>query len=111
MQMVIKIPDVPIEDYQDLFKKIYGMAASEGLFDDKVKSQRALALKAVLDILGGITNGTPLPKGHGRLIILSEDAVKREQTPLSFSCQNWISEAGLSNATVAIIEANGSEEK
>ena len=53
-----------------------------------------------------IHNGTPLPKGHGRLIILSEDAVKREQTPLSFSCQNWISEVGLSNATVAIIEAD-----
>lgn len=50
-------------------------------------------------------NGTPIPKGHGRLIILSEDAIKREQTSLSFSCQNWISEVGLSNATVAIIEA------
>ena len=53
-----------------------------------------------------ITNGTPLPKGHGRLIVLSEDAVKREQTSLNFSCQNWISEVGLSNATVAIIEAD-----
>jgi hypothetical protein len=53
-----------------------------------------------------IANGIPLPKGHGRLIILSEDAIKREQMPLSFSCQNWISEVGLSNATVAIIEAD-----
>jgi len=58
-----------------------------------------------------IANGTPLPKGHGRLIILSEDAVKREQTPLSFSCQNWISEVGLSNATVAIIEADKKSEE
>ncbi len=58
-----------------------------------------------------VRNGTPLPKGHGRLIILSEDAVKREQTPLSFSCQNWISEVGLSNATVAIIEADKEEEE
>ena len=56
-----------------------------------------------------ILNGTPLPKGHGRLIILSEDAVKREQTPLNFSCQNWISEVGLSNATVTIIEADKAE--
>lgn len=56
----------------------------------------------------GVINGTVLPKGHGRLIILSEDAVKREQTPLSFSCQNWISEVCLSNATVAIIEADKS---
>ena len=45
-----------------------------------------------------------LPKGHGRLIILSEDAVKREQ--IRFSIQEWISEVGLSNATVAIIEAD-----
>lgn len=53
-----------------------------------------------------IANGTLLPKGHGRTIILSEDAVKREQRPLSFSCQKWISEIGLSNATLAIIEAD-----
>ena len=56
-----------------------------------------------------IANGVPLPKGHGRLVILSEDAVKREQMPLSFSCQKWISEVGLSNATVAIIEADKAE--
>lgn len=51
-------------------------------------------------------DGTPFPKCNGRLIILSEDAVKREQTSLSFSCQSWISEVGLSNATVAIIDAD-----
>lgn len=67
IELVIKIPDAPIQDYQDLLYKIHGMAASEGLFDDKEKSQRALALKAVLDILGGIVNGIPLPKGHGAL--------------------------------------------
>ena len=44
-------------------------------------------------------------------MILSEDAVKREQTPLSFSCQNWISEVGLSNATEAIIEADTESEE
>lgn len=60
MQIVIDIPNAPIKDYQDLHYKIHGMAASEGLFDDKVKSQRALALKVVLDILDGIENGTPL---------------------------------------------------
>ena len=57
-----------------------------------------------------IRKGTPLPKGHGRLMILSEDEVKREQTPLNFSCQIWISEAGLSNATVAIIDADKEQE-
>lgn len=65
------------------------------------------------DLLGvlckGVANGTPLLKGTGRLIILSEDAVKREQVSLRFSCQNWISEVGLSNATVAIIEADKEE--
>lgn len=51
-------------------------------------------------------NGISIPEGHDRMIILSEDAVKREQTPLTlnFSCQKWISEVGLSNATIATIE-------
>ena len=53
-----------------------------------------------------VRDGTPLPKGHGRLMILSEDAVKREQTFLGSSCQSWIGDVGLSNATVAIIEAD-----
>lgn len=53
-----------------------------------------------------IKNGTPLPKGCGRLLILSEDAVKRKQTSFAFSCQSWISDVGLSNATVAIIETD-----
>lgn len=59
-----------------------------------------------------VRDGVPIPnikKNHGRLIILSEDAVKREYTSLGFSCQNWISEVGLSNATVAIIEADKEE--
>ncbi len=52
-----------------------------------------------------IANGTPLPNRHGRLMILSENAIEKELMPLSFSCQKWISEVGLSNATVSIIEA------
>ena len=75
MQIIIDIPNVPIKDYKDLYYKIYNMAASEGLFDDKVKSQHALALKAVLDVLEGVVNGTPLPKGHGSLI--DADAFER----------------------------------
>lgn len=54
-------------------------------------------------------NGIPLPKGHGRILVVSEDIIKREQIPLSFSCQSWISEVGLSNATIAIIEADKTE--
>jgi len=63
------------------------------------------------EMIEALINGKILPKGHGRLIILSEDAVKREQVPLSFSCQKWISEVGLSNATVAIIEAERSDKE
>ena len=90
MQIVI---DIPEEKYQG----IVNMA--EEILDASTFCSPRYLYKAVL-------NGTPLPKGHGRLIILSEDAVKREQTPLRFSCQNWISEVGLSNATVTIIEAD-----
>jgi len=56
-----------------------------------------------------LKKGTPLPKEHGRLLILSEDVVKRNQMPLSFSCQKWISEVGLSNATITTIESNTAE--
>ena len=76
MQMVIDVPDMPLKDYWDLLYKIHGMAASEGLFDDKIKSQRAPALKVVLDILVGVVSGEVLPKGHGRLI--DADELKKE---------------------------------
>lgn len=72
-------------------------------------NNKGLEAEKLWDLRMAVKNGTPLPKGHGKLIILSEDAIKREQTSLSFSCQNWISEVGLSNATVAIIEADKGE--
>lgn len=53
-----------------------------------------------------LKDGTRLPKEHDRLLILSKDKVKEYQIDLDFSCQKWISEVDLSNATVAIIEAN-----
>lgn len=57
-------------------------------------------------IANAIYNGTTLPKGHGKLMILSKDKLKENQIDLDFSGQKWISEVGLSNATVAIIEAD-----
>lgn len=91
MQMVIDIP-----------KYIYDtIIAYDGYISDCDNEKVGNAIK----------KGKSLPKGHGRLIILSEDAVKREQTPLSFSCQSWISEVGLSTATVAIIEADKESEE
>ena len=76
--------------------------------DDYRKAQDGRASVSMMQ--KAIKNGTPLPKGHRKLIILSEDAVKREQISFSFSSQNWISEVGLSNAIVAIIEADKESE-
>ena len=63
----------------------------------------------VENVVQGIKNGTPLPKRHGRLMVLTEDKLKENQIDLDFSCQKWISEVGLSNATVAIIESDKAE--
>ena len=52
-----------------------------------------------------VKEGTVLPEHHGQLLILDEEKVEQELTPLSFSSQRWISEVGLSNSTVAILEA------
>lgn len=90
IELVIKIPE-------DVYKRT-------------AFSREFIDLNDYATILKALEKAVQLPKGHRRLMILSEDAVKREQTPLSFSCQNWISEVGLSNATVAIIEAE-SEDK
>jgi len=60
----------------------------------------------VENVIQGIKNGTPLPKVHGRLMILSENRLKENQINLDFSCQKWISEVGLSNATVKIIKTD-----
>lgn len=60
-----------------------------------------------------IESGTPLPKEHGRLFILDEEKAKNFFTKFSFSLQDWISEVGISNATIKVIEADNveSEEK
>ena len=63
----------------------------------------------VENVVRGIKNGTPLPKVHGRLMILSENRLKENQINLDFSCEKWISEVGLSNATVKIIKADKAE--
>ncbi len=59
--------------------------------------------------LNGIKNGTPLPNVHGRLLVVSEDRLRENQINLDWSCQKWISEVGLSNATVKIIKADKEE--
>ena len=89
VELVIKVPE-------DVFKRT-------------VFNREFIDLNDYATILKALEKSVQLPKGSGRLMVLSEDAVKREQTPFSFSCQNWISEVGLSNATVAIIEAEREE--
>lgn len=97
MKLVIDIPE-------DVYTRLF----DNGIQDNEIA---VVAVDDVCEIARALRLGTPLPKGYGRLIILSEDAVKREQTSFSFSCQNWISEVGLSNATVTIIKADSDEEE
>ena len=59
-----------------------------------------------INVINAIKNGTPLPKGHGRLFILDEEKAKKYLTKFSFSLQDWISEVGISNATIKVIEAD-----
>lgn len=89
------------------------IAISDELYKGIKRRDGSLETEYVCDeLMKAVDNGTILPKDRGRLIILSEDAIKREQTFLGFSCQSWISDTSLSDATVAIIEADAeSEEK
>ena len=93
MRLVI---DIPEDVYTRLFDN--GIQDNEIAVDDVCEMARAIRL------------GTPLPKDHGRLMILSENRLKENQINLDWSCQKWISEVGLSNATVAIIEADTESE-
>ena len=53
-----------------------------------------------------VLQGIVLRKGHGRLLILDEKLGKKYFTSFSFSCQKWISEVGISNAILKVIEAD-----
>lgn len=109
MQITINIP----KEFENHF--------NSDKFEDSLQRVRFDIHKAIIarkDILSGnyeietldmlteaFLKGKPLPKGRGRLIILSEEVLEREKNAFDFSSQKWISEVGLSNATVAIIEA------
>ena len=62
--------------------------------------------KTELELMNAVAYGTPLPEHHGRLMVLSVAKMKENQINLDFSCQKWISEVGLSYATVAILETD-----
>ena len=74
-----------------------------------IKAEKEIDWLGVENILDCIKSGTPLPEGHGDLMILSKNKLKENQMNLNFSCQKWIDEVGLSNATVAILEAESEE--
>ena len=67
MNLVINNP-FEKSDIKSLIKKVEGMAASAGLYDDRVKSKDALALRDVLTLLTAIDQGIELPKGYGNLV-------------------------------------------
>ena len=71
------------------------------LFDNGVDNYNDAA-----DIAKAIRKGTVLPKGYGRLFILDEEVAKKYFTKFSFSLQDWVSEVGISEATLKIIEAD-----
>lgn len=65
----------------------------------------------MLNACTAIRKGIPLPKEHGRLFILDEELANKFFASFSFSCQKWISEVGISNATLKVIEADKGEVK
>ena len=67
MNLVINNP-FEKSDIKSLLKRVERMAASAGLYDDRVKSKDALALRDVLTLLTVIDQGTELPRGHGNLV-------------------------------------------
>ena len=90
MQIIVDIPD---EIYE-----VYKIDSSLSFLNEE---QQSIAESY---LISRFINGIRLPKVHGRLMILSEDKLKENQINFEWSCQKWITEVGISNATVAIIE-------
>lgn len=89
MQIVINVPEALYEAYKD---------------------RPPMLGDAGMDMIAqSIANGTPLPKGHGRLFILDESKAIKYFTNFSFSVQKWISEVDISKATLAVIKADNAE--
>lgn len=94
MKLVVDIPD-----------KLYNFVRSK----TSAGNSRNFDDYDMYDISRRIANGKPLPKRHNRLLILDEGTVEKYMFPMSFSCQKWISEVGISESTVATIEADKGE--
>ena len=72
--------------------------------NERIKNKESIYKLGMYE--NAIANGTVLPEGHGRLFILDEELAKKYFTEFSFSCQKWISEVGISEATLKVIESN-----
>lgn len=76
---------------------------------DEIYYKETLSETDIPRVIGAIRKGVNLPKSHGRLMVLSEDKIKDNLVNLSFSNERWINEVSLSDATVAILEADKEE--
>lgn len=114
MKITIDIPEkefgIEISDkFQDFFSRLKAEIKAR-LISGTDLVCGAYELETIDMFLKAFNDCTPLPKVHGRLIILSEDRLKENQINLDWSCQKWISEVGLSNATVRIIKVDTESE-
>ena len=51
--------DIPIEDYWEVYDKLEGIAASEGLYDDRIKSEKAITLGMALKVIQAVKDTMP----------------------------------------------------
>ena len=54
-----------------------------------------------------VIEGTILPKGRGKLLVISDKYVKDNMIEIFGFCQKFLGEVDLSLATVAVIEEDG----
>ena len=114
MQIVIDISEkefgIEINNkFKDFFSRLKAEIKNH-LITDTSLICGAYELETIDMFLKAFNDSTLLPKDHDRLMILSEDKLKENQIDLDSSCQKWISEVGLSNATPTIIEADTESE-
>lgn len=89
----------------DIDENIFTRLFDNGIEDYEITNDDLFA------IAKAIRGGTPLPEGHGRLLILDEAGVKKCFTNFDFSSLNWINEVAISMATLKILEADKGESK
>ena len=59
-------------EIKELFMRVQSMAASEGLFDDRIKSEKALILSDVMNVLLSVSHGKDVSEDHGNPVMRDE---------------------------------------